>query len=41
MSRRLLNSKFSKESDRLDDFYFKKCNTNRYKELAVVLKFLL
>ena len=32
---------FNKESDRLDDFYFKKCNINRYKELAVVVKILL
>ena len=32
---------FNKESDRLDDFYFKKCNINRYKELAVAVKILL
>ena len=32
---------FIKESDRLDDFYFKKCNINRYKELAAVVKILL
>ena len=32
---------FNKESDRLDDFYFKKCDINRYKELAVVVKILL
>ena len=32
---------FNKESDRLDDFYFKKCNINRYKELAVVVKILV
>ena len=32
---------FNKESDRLDDFYFKKCNINRYKELAAVVKILL
>ena len=31
----------NKESDRLDDFYFKKCNINRYKELAAVVKILL
>ena len=29
---------FNKESDRLDDFYYKKCNINRYKELAEVVK---
>ena len=32
---------FIEESDRLDDFYFKKCNINRYKELAAVVKILL
>ena len=31
----------NKESDRLDDFYFKKCNINRYKEVAAVVKVLL
>ena len=31
---------FNKESDRLDDFYFKKCNINRYKELAAIVKIL-
>ena len=30
----------NKESDRLDDFYFKKCNIDRYKELAAVVKIL-
>ena len=32
---------FNKESDSLDDFYFTKCNINRFKELAVVVKTLL
>ena len=32
---------FNKESNRLDDFHFKKCNINRYKELAAVVKILL
>ena len=32
---------FNKESDRLDDFYLKKWNINRYKELAAVVKILL
>ena len=32
---------FNKESDRFDDFYFKKCNINRYKELVAVVKILL
>ena len=32
---------FNKESDRLDDFYFKECNINWYKELAAVVKILL
>ena len=31
---------FNKESDRFDDLYFKKCNINRYKELAGVVKIL-
>ena len=31
---------FNEESDRLDDFYFKKCNINRYKELVAVVKIL-
>ena len=32
---------FNKESDRFDDLYYKKCNINRYKELAGVVKILL
>ena len=32
---------FNKESDRFDDFYFKKCDINRYKELAAVVKILI
>ena len=31
---------FNEESDRLDDFYFKKSNINRYKELVAVVKIL-
>ena len=32
---------FNNESDRLADFYFKKCNINKYKELAAIVKILL
>ena len=32
---------FNREKDSLDDFYFKKCNLNKYKELASTVKIFL
>jgi len=32
---------FNREKDRLDEFYFKKCNINKYKEFAATVKIIL